>query len=755
MAYDEDELLRIVRDERQRSVGFEQDSDLLAARERALQYIKGEMIDVPSLPNRSKAVSSDVADAIETILPDLVEIFTGGEDVATFRPTGEEDVEGAQQETDYVNHVIFNENPGWLILYTMFKDALQVKTGVVKWWKEDVAAPTPKAFTGMPQAAVALAMNDGGEVLNLRPSEQQSDSGEPLFDFEMPVQGPKQRVRCAAVPPEDFTVAIDTTMSLRDTAYCAMRARPRAQDLLVRGISEDIVDRLPPYGPFDDQMDQARDTAGEHRTYSGNGAIDSLRIVETVEHYIRLVDGEEYKIYRVETGGDETVMIEWEEVDAIPFAAITPYIVTHRFYGESVADKLMEIQRIKTAVTRAGLDNIYFALNQRMEVSETAMSGRTLSDLLRNEPGVPVLSKTGNAVRAISAGPLNFDPFSTLEYFSTVAEQRAGIVRSAQGLNPDTLHDTAKGAQVQVSAAQKRTRMIARIFAETGVKDFILGVHAMLRQTGGMSEKVRLRRKWVATDPTGWGERNDMTIELGVGSAGREQDLAAMGQVLSLQEKCIAGQGGSLNGPLVTAVNIFKAATRFVEKAGIKAPEEFFTDPGVEKGPNRPPDPAAMAQQQAQQAAQAEMAAKAQAEAAKTALAQAQLEQQGQIALGAHSIEERKLALAEAKLRLDAEDAAHKRFLAEQKMELGAQQAQAERDSEDALKLAEINARYNASITVAQIKADVEALRAHADLAIQASEHQHGHEMADRAHIGDVIDEVAPSFGSGVADGAD
>lgn len=739
MAFDEDELLRIVRDERQRSVGFETDSDLIAARERALQYIKGEMIDVPSLPNRSKAVSSDVADAIETILPDLVEIFTGGEDVATFRPTGEEDVEGAQQETDYVNHVIFNENPGWLILYTFFKDALQVKTGVVTWWKEDVAPPTPKTFTSMPQAAVALAMNDGGEVINLRHSEQQSDSGEPLFDFEMPVQGPKQRVRCAAVPPEDFTVAVDTTLSLRDTAYCAMRSRPRAQDLLVRGISEDIVERLPPYGSSDDQMDQARDTAGEHQTYSGNGAIDALRIVETVVHYIRLVEGDEYKIFRVETGCGETVLIEWEEVDAIPFAAITPYIVTHRFYGESVADKLMEIQRIKTAVTRAGLDNIYFALNQRMEVSEAAMSGRTLSDLLRNEPGVPVLSKTGNAVRAISAGPLNFDPFETLEYFSTVAEQRAGIVRSAQGLNPDTLHDTAKGAQVQVSAAQKRTRMIARIFAETGVKDFILGVHAMLRQTGGMAEKVRLRRKWVATDPTEWGERNDMTIELGVGSAGREQDLAAMGQVLSLQEKCIQAQDPAISG-LVTAPNVFKAATRFVEKAGIKAPEEFFTDPEAEKNPNAPPDLAAAAAQQAQQAAQAEAMAKAQAEAAKTALAQAQLEQEGQIALGAHSIAERKLALDEAKLQLEAEDAAHKRLLAEQKIDLDVQQAQAERDSEDALKLAEINARYNASITVAQIKADAEALRAHADLVIQQSEHRHGAEMEAAKHIEDVID---------------
>src|SRR5690606_26922049 len=106
---------------------------------------------------------------------------------------------------------------------------------------------------------------------------------------------------------------------------------------------------------------------------------------------------------------------------------------------------------------------------------------------------------------------LSFEPYQALEYFNTVAEQRTGIVRNAQGLNPDTLHDTAGGAFALMAAAQKRLRLIARIFAETGLKDLYLGVHATIRESATAERMVKLRGKWVPVDPSKWGERNDMT----------------------------------------------------------------------------------------------------------------------------------------------------------------------------------------------------------------------------------------------------
>lgn len=617
------QLLAAVGAERLASVGFDHDKILSAARDKALEYSKGVMTDMAALPNRSAVTSSDVADAIETILPDLVEIFTG-DDVATFQPQGPEDGDSAQQETDYVNHVFFAENNGWLVLYTMFKDACQVKTGVAKTWWED-GDDTVELFTGKTREEVALAMQ-AGEVTKLRPSGEDEPDEEidpdavqdgDLFDFTL-TQENEGRPRVEAVAPEDFTVAADTTR-LQDTTYAAHRSRPRAQQLIADGIDADLIDRLTAHGRDTEQAQFARDTAGEGNQSTADN-IANLHAVEVIDHYIRIdADGDgKPELWRVMTGADESVMLEKERVNRIPFAAITPYIVTHRFYGESVADKLLEIQRINTSLTRMALDSGYFALNQRFEVADEGSNDFTISDLLDNTPGAPVRVKTMGTVGPLSSGGLGFDPFSALEYFATKAEQRTGVVRNAQGLNPDTLHDTAKGAMALLSAAQKRVRLIARIFAETGVKDLFLLLHGLLREHASKAATVRLRGTWQAVDPSSWGERNDMEIEIGVGSSGREHDLAMLGQVITFQTQAIGEQGG-IYGPLVTGPNLYAAVKRYCERGGIKNPEKYFTDPATVQQPQPgppPPDPKAIEAQGKLQLAQ------------QTAMAQHQLDQQ-------------------------------------------------------------------------------------------------------------------------------
>jgi hypothetical protein len=590
----DEELVALCREELRQSAGFEWDQELLAQREQALDYYKGYMPDVPSLPNRSRAVASDVADAIETVLPDLVEIFTGGDDVAVFTPTGPEDEQAARQETDYVNQVVFHENAGFMTLLTLCKDALLSKVGIAKWWWEDPAeAELCESFEGKTLEELVAAAEDG-EIIDL--SETPDDeTGQSSFAFTLRRER-DGRVRIAAVTPEDFTVARDT-VRLCDTTYCAHRSRPRAQDLIADGIDPEIVDRLPPYAQTSDEtLVLARDTAGEHLDQRSVNGSWGHRTVEVVDHYLRVdADGDgRPELWRIMTGGGsgESALIEKERLDALPFASVTPYVVTHRFYGESLADKLLEVQRIKTALLRMLLDSGYFALNQRLEVAMDRANEWTVSDLLRNEPGVPIRSSQGDAVRPIQAGALNFDVQGALEYVSTLAEQRTGVVRNAQGLNPDTLHDTAAGALALMSAAQKRVRMIARIFAETGIKDLFLGVHALIRRNATAGRIARLRGQWIPVDPTRWAERNDMTIEVGLGASGQGHELQLMGQALPVMQQLIQMQGG-VNGPLVTGQNAYQLLKRFFERGlGFKNGDLYVTDPSTQPPPQPRPDPA-------------------------------------------------------------------------------------------------------------------------------------------------------------------
>ncbi len=583
MPFDDDYLLARVREERTRSIGFDNDSTLTTERDIALEYYQGEMRDMQVGENESSACSSDVSDAIETALPDLVEVFTT-EEVAAFIPSNETDVAGADQETDVVNHVVLNDNDGFLIFNDMFRDALQMKVGVAMAQWEDPPKPEGEVFEGAPldfMAAVQLCKQNGSKI-----DPKIEEIGEGQVSWTVYPPQPDGRVRIQVIPPEDFTVSSDT-VRLKDSPYCAYRAYVRKEKLLADGYDSDLVDELEAQATPEGPIALQRSSAGEETAGFDASHGDAAR-VEVVYHFVRLYEDGKPVIYRVTTGNHEGVILDKTKVNRIPFAAVTPYAVTHRFYGYSLADKLIEIQKIKTALIRMLLNAGYFAQNGRMEVVESGMSAWTLRDLMDNRPGQHVRVKSEGTVTPIPNGTLPINAFDSLEYISTMGEQRSGIVRNAQGLNPDTLHDTASGAAQLISAAQKRIRYMARMFAETGVKDLYLLVHDLLRTHATKAMVTRIRGKFVATDPTKWASRDNMCVAVGVGAGGRDHDLAMLTQILNQQEKVVQSQGGP-DGPLVTPQNVYATLIKFASRAGFKAPEMFWTDPS--SLPPQPPKP--------------------------------------------------------------------------------------------------------------------------------------------------------------------
>lgn len=618
------DLLSMCRQELDQSVGLDNDQVLIDERERALNYIKGDMAkDIPLLKNRSKAVSSDINDAIETTLPDLLEIFIGGDDVVSFIPRKEEDEDAAEQETAYLNQVVFQDNPGFDNFYEAFKDALTLKTGLWGYaWKQDVEECEEK-FTGKNIVELQMAAKDG-EISDLKPDQEGPITQDSTFSFTLSYSKDNSKEEYWSIPPDDFSVALDT-VRLSETTYCVWRTRPRAQDLIAEGYDEDKVSQLPAYTDTNTTLQQARDTAGENFT-TGSGGDDSvgdLRQVEILKHHIRVL-GEDNKLelWCLVTDTACAIELSREKAQRIPYAAITPYKTPHRFYGRSLADMLFDVQRIKTMLLRMLLDSGYFAQNQRAEISMADANEFTVSDYLRNEPGVPVRSKTGNAIKTLEQSGLNFNAYEALEYFSTVAESRTGVVRNAQGLNPDTLHDTAKGALTLLAAAQKRVKMIARIFAETGVKDLYLGIHADIRENARASSIARLLGKWIPVDPSKWAERNAMTVSVGLGASGKDMDIAAMNQIIGLQ-KTIVEDGGL--GMLVSPENLYHGASTLTKKLGVKNPDQYFTDPANVPPQPPKPDPEMAKVQGEQQLAQQKQQGEMQLQTAK---------QQGEMALG-------------------------------------------------------------------------------------------------------------------------
>ena len=573
------DLCSILQAEKQNSVGFENGTELEKKRRTALEYSKGEMKDVVSLPNRSKATSTDVADAIETVLPDLMEIFTGGEDVASFDPQGNEDEEAAKQEIEYVKYVAFRKLRGWRLLYTAIKDALQVDTGILKTWWEDKEAIDEQSFDGINAPQMMMLEQDGYTIDEKTPLPPGPDGME-LFKVKASMSYDDGCIKCAAIDPNNLSVAPDT-VDISDATYCVVRSFPRAQSLMDQGFDPKLVEKLPDYpNRGDEQTEQSRDLADESDSSNAGASNKLLRTVQVLEHWVRIDGNQDGKteLWRIQTDEQCNIILDKRQVNRIGLAVGTPFIQTHRFYGQSLADKLIEIQKIKTALVRMMLDSGYFAMNQRVEVAKDLASEETMDDVLRNEPGMPIRVQKPGAVNPVQAGQLGFDVQLALEYVSTMAEQRSGVVRNAQGLNPDTLHDTKGGALALMGMAQKRVRMIARVLAETLVKGWFLDIHALSRKHATRPDKIRLRGKWVDVNPSEFGDRADMVIEVGVGAGGKEMELAALSKLLEFQKEVLIN-----HGPTVSWENNYNALKRFCERAGFKAPELFFTDPAAEK----------------------------------------------------------------------------------------------------------------------------------------------------------------------------
>jgi len=155
----------------------------------AMNYYYGDVsADMPTVEGRSAVVSTDVADTIEGLMPALMEIFAGSDEVVKFTPVGKEDVKAADQETDYVNHVFYQKNPGFIVLYSMIKDALLSKVGIVKVYSEEKEEEERETYYDLSDDAFAVLAAD--PEIEIIEHTVKDAPGEPVKGAKAPSSAP-------------------------------------------------------------------------------------------------------------------------------------------------------------------------------------------------------------------------------------------------------------------------------------------------------------------------------------------------------------------------------------------------------------------------------------------------------------------------------------------------------------------------------------------------------------------------------------
>jgi hypothetical protein len=462
------------------------------------------------------------------------------------------------------------------------------------------------------------------------------------------------------VPPEEFGIERNAR-TIKDSGYCFHEVTKRESDLIDQGYDAEQVRRLDSYTGTQTQESLKRDSVDENRNNAqgSDSANKGSRLVRVTEHYVRMdyEGNNKTRLYRVTTGGEigDVLILDKKpdiaEVDDMPFAALTPSPVTHRFFGRSIADLVMDIQRIKTALVRGALDNLYAHNNPRPEVSEQQSSDSTLDDLMKSAHGMPIRSKTGTAVQWQKIPDITASIYPALQYFDATREWRTGVTRQGQGVDPNALQNqVATIANQMADAAQAKVKLIARIFAETGIKDLFVLLHGLIRKNGQQAETVRLRNKWVDVDPRDWQERNDMVPNIGLGTGSKAQQLAGVMAIISLQKEALAA--GKTN--LVSDENLYNSAKHASKLAGFPNTDEFFTDPATQPPPPPQQDPKLIEIQAKAQAEQQKMAADQQHQQAKMQadMAHQQMKVKSDIELAKQKFElERQMHMLDAEIK--------------------------------------------------------------------------------------------------------
>jgi hypothetical protein len=564
------------------------DNEVSDDRAKATKFYRGEPFGTEE-DGRSKHVSTDVRDTVLGMMPPLMRIFAGSERIAEFVPVGPEDVPHAEQATDAIHHIFAKENAGFAILYAAFKDALVRKTGIVKWWFEEKQTTSTYRYTGLDDGAMAMLLED--PEIELVSLESETAPGampqvDPMSGMEIPPpmvheitikRTKKANKYCvAAVPPEEFL--FDRRARCLDTAsVVAHRQYLTVSDLVAMGYDEDDVRAHMGAGDDELETNEERYQRNPQLTiFKADRNDEASKKVLYVEAYIKFdldKDGIA-ELLKVCTIGSGYKVANVEPTDEIPFSYFTPDPEPHTLIGLSEADKVMDIQETKSEVVRGILDSLAQSIHPRTGIVEGQVN---LDDVLNNETGAVIRMRAPGMVQPFTMPFVGQQAFPLVAYLDEVKEARTGVSKASQGLNADALQSSTRAAvAATISAAQGRVELVARVFAETGLKRLFRGLLKMFIKHQDQPRMMRLRGQFVPIDPRVWNADMDVEINVALSASSNEERIAVLQAVAEKQEMILQQLGP--NNPLVTLAQYRNTLAKAVELSGFKDPARFFND---------------------------------------------------------------------------------------------------------------------------------------------------------------------------------
>lgn len=699
-AMSEDQLVIVLKQESADASSY-RDSELAKNQEDALKRYFAQPYGNET-DDRSKVVTHDLEDTINWMMPDLMRCFTSADDLVSMEASAPEDDQPiplmqngqvvmqpgqpgppgpngqpqpgpptpkmtSKSKVDliaaYLSHIYFKDNRATENTHDFCFDGLLSRIGIMKVAWEDPEPKPPQIIEGVSQQLLMEYLNDP-EYKILGYDDEQGPFG-PVFMLEVQRTPKMGRVFIEACPPEEF--AISKLAKNIQTAKYHRRKRAAYMAELCRQYP-DKADELKERRNQVEDLDFTQDGRRQAR-YPDDSVMDTdqsfndtgRRQVMLHEEYIRVdFDGDGIVELRHVKRVDN-VVLENIAVSESDYVTWTPSRVSHKAIGRSLYDMLVDIQKIRTEITRSMLDGLSETLSPRTAADRQKLDQDSLDALIENKRSAIILTN-GNPAEVIqeSVTPdISGPALQALEYFDQRGQESSGVTKHSQGMDPQALNKTATGIDLLQAAAKTRIEMVA-VWLGVGLEDVFKRILQLIIAHQDKPRQVKLFGEWVEIDPRRWSDEMAVTINTGKAGVSKQQQLANLNLIAAKQEQVLLNAGP--NNPLVTLQHLRNTYAAIASVMGFKDPGLFFGEvPENMPPPAPPPDPKLVA-------AQADAQLKAQQQQHQQQLDQADL---------AH-----KQQMAQLDAQLSEAKAQHEAVLAEQRQQTEAQLAVRAQDAE-------------------------------------------------------------------------
>lgn len=624
-------------------------------------------------------------DTVEWAMPGLMEALCG-DDVVAFAPDEESEEKATSDATRYVNHLLFERNDGFVTLHDAIKSCLITRIGAVKVYCDKSDVTKEERYQEVSEFEIeALKTDPEIEIVEISEGyPQPGPDGQPTMAFDVLCRrtATARKFVWEGVPPEELRIAKDCR-TLDNCRFIEHRKPRTRSDLISEGWPKREVMALPKFGSATTE-DELQRHEYDNSEDQDDRPDPSQEEVEVSESYLRVdYDGDGKAEYRriVKAG----VYVHTNEVtDDHCFAVFSPILMPYKLIGIGFWDLIEDLQRIKTALTRQVLDNVYLSNNPRYSVEKGMVD---LDGLLNPVPGGVVLRK-GSDPNSIMPLTVPFVAQAGLEIINqtdAVRDKRTGVTEVNSALNAEALSRGSvgsEGVQSMMQAGAQRQKLIARVLAETGLKRAYLLMLKNACQYQDRDAQLRVNGRWLQINPREWRTNYRISVRVGLGQADKAQQVGNLTLLGQAQEK-------AMPLGLVRPENVYQLVTRLATVLGEREPEKFFTAPQP-PDPNAPPEiPPEVQAEQAKQQGAMQLEAMRQQGAAQLA------QLNGQLQVQLKQIEARsQIEVENAKQQAQAEQSA-------QELELQAQR--------DAMKMAN---EKELEMFKAQLQADTEMRKA-------------------------------------------